>query len=164
MTDVSWYHWWTDQNHPSSPACLSLGWLLKVWCWYRLEAGSPVLCIGERLISDCGCCSDPFSPFEHTLKTGLLQLSVLIFRGSYFYTKLLSLFGFSGLNLIYSSILNGWIKQLQLPWNQSTWLGNVVFCLVLYRMKDWRVWTFFCHESSVACGSCHATQWFCTLV
>lgn len=45
-----------DQSHPSSPACLSLGWLLKVWCWCRLEASSPVLCIGERLISDCGCC------------------------------------------------------------------------------------------------------------
>lgn len=107
---------------------------------------------------------DPFSPFEHTLKTSLLRLSVLIFMGCYFCTKLQSLFGFSGLNLIYSSILKGWIKQLQLPWNQSTWLGNVIFCFVLCKMKDWRVWTFFCHESSVACGSCHATQWFCTLV
>lgn len=52
----SWRSWLADQNHPSFPACLSLGWLLKVWCWCRLEAGSPVLCIGERLISDCGCC------------------------------------------------------------------------------------------------------------
>lgn len=59
-------------NSPSSPACLSLGQLPEARCWYGLEADPRVLCIGERLVSDCGRRRvPPSSPFEYMLKTSL---------------------------------------------------------------------------------------------
>lgn len=56
------------------------------------------------------------------------------------------------------------VLYLHCPRSQSTWLGNIIICLMLYKMKDWRVWTSFYHESSATCGSCHVIQRFCIFI
>lgn len=114
----TWRSWPADQTAPSSHSCSSLGQLPEAVCWHGLEAGSCLLWVGERLVSDCGHSRVTPSPFDHILRKNLCTsnntAAVIsdIWRAATSAPNFGSLFGFSNLNMIYSSILKGSIKQL----------------------------------------------------